>query len=90
MPLALLLFFYRRKLMNRKWKLAIIAALALLLAGTLAFTQTGNSPKTEEQAAPFSLDKNVWCGGPRSNYGEDYSGPDNGGGYGNGGGFDCH
>jgi hypothetical protein len=84
--------------MKRKWKIAIIATVVLLLAGTLAFAQAGSSPKTGEQGAPFNLDESVWCGSPRSGFGSGgcggpggYNGsPDDNGGYDGGSGFSCH
>jgi hypothetical protein len=84
--------------MNRKWKIAVIVTAVLLLAGTLAFAQSGNSPKAGQQGAPFSLDESAWCGGPRSGSGfgpgscggpGGYNGgPSDSGGY--DGGFSCH
>lgn len=80
--------------MNGKGKAAIIAAAVLLLAGTFAFAQAGNSSKAEGQQAPFDFDQKAYCYGSRggcgSGYGDpgDYNeSPDDGG---NGSGFDCH
>jgi hypothetical protein len=77
--------------MKRKWKIAIVATVVLLLARTLVFAQTGSSPKTGEQGSPFNPDESVWCG--RGGFGSGdcggqggYNGsPDDGGD-----GFSCH
>ena len=72
--------------MNRKWKIALIATVVLLLAGTLVFAQAaGNSRRSEGQKTPFTLDGQVNCGPGR---GSGFGG--NGNNYGNGGGFGCH
>jgi hypothetical protein len=79
---------------SKKWRIAIIATVVLLLAGTLVFAQTGSSPKTGEQG--FNPNESVWCG--RGGFGSGgcggpggYNGsPDDSGGYGGGSGFSCH
>jgi hypothetical protein len=83
--------------MNRKWKVALIATVVLLLTGALIFAQAaGNSLQGEGQKTPFTLDGQVNCGpGRASGCGGFGSGTyDDGGGngnsYGNGGGFGCH
>jgi hypothetical protein len=81
--------------MNKKWKVVIIAAVALLLAGTLAFAgAAGSSRQGGEQKTYFTLGGQVNCGGPNGSYGGCGGGYDdgngNGGNYGNGGGFSCH
>ena len=80
--------------MNRKWKVALIATVVLLLTGTLVFAQAaGNSRRSEGQKTPFTLDGQVNCG-PSRGSGCGGGGYDDGGGngnsYGNGGGFSCH
>jgi hypothetical protein len=77
-------------------KVAVIAALVLLAAGITAYAQTVSGDRqTGEQEAPFTLNKSVWCGGPRRGYdngdsGGSYGGDsyDNGNSF--GGGYSCH
>jgi hypothetical protein len=86
--------------MRKRTQAAVIATAVLLAVGTLVSAQSGDSFKTGEQGALFTLDESAWCGGGRGGPGfgsggcggpGGYNGnPDDGGGYGNGSGFDCH
>ena len=82
--------------MKKKTKIALAAAVVLLLAGTLAYAQ--ESGASGGQPEPFTPDANAWCGGPRGPSGTGTIGGcggfggayDEGTGGGYNGGFSCH
>ena len=82
--------------MKKGTKIAVMAAIVLLLAGTLAYAR--NRGASGGQPSPFTPDENAWCAGPRGSSGTGnvggcggYGGAyDEGTGGGSNGGFCCH